>query len=132
MINDSYIYTVAVIHKRFKPRTHFFKYNVLSLYLDFDEINEINKKIYFFSHNKFNLMSFHDIDHGPRDGSSLVDWVKKNLKSIGIIDKELKIKILCYPRIFGYVFNTLSIFFIFNKNCDLISLLYEVKNTMGE
>ena len=132
MIKESYIYNGEVIHKRFKPRTHFFKYKVFSLYLDFDEINEINKKIYFFSHNKFNLMSFYDKDHGPRDGSSLVDWVKKNLKSIGIIDKELKIKILCYPRILGYVFNPLSIFFIFNKNSDLISILYEVKNTFGE
>ena len=132
MIKESYIYNGEVIHKRFKPRTHFFKYKVFSLYLDFDEINEINKKIYFFSHNKFNLMSFYDKDHGPRDGSSLVDWVKKNLKSIGIIDKELKIKILCYPRIFGFVFNPLSVFYVYDQSKQLIAILYEVKNTFGE
>ena len=81
MIKESFIYNGEVIHKRFKPKTHILKYNVFSLYLDFDEMNEINTKINFFSYNKFNLMSFYDKDHGPRDGSSLVDWVKKNLKS---------------------------------------------------
>ena len=39
---------------------------------------------------------------------------------------------MCYPRIFGYVFNPLSVFYIFNKNSELISILYEVKNTFDE
>ena len=60
------------------------------------------------------------------------EWVKSNLKSIGIEEKNLKIKILCYPRILGYVFNPLSIFFIYNLNSKLVSILYEVKNTFGE
>ena len=77
-------------------------------------------------------MSFYDKDHGPRDGSSLTDWVKFNLKSVGINNEEIKIKILCYPRILGYVFNPLSIFFVYNSKSKLISILYEVKNTFGE
>ena len=36
-------------------------------------------------------------------------------KEKGITSEEIKIKILCYPRIFGYVFNPLSIFFIYNN-----------------
>ena len=132
MFSSSCIYNGSVIHKRFKPKEHFFKYSVFSLFIDLAELKEIEKKINFFSYNKFNLISFFDIDHGPRDGSSLEDWVKQNLKIIGILKKSVKIRLLCYPRIFGYVFNPLSIFFIYDENDHLISILYEVKNTFGE
>ncbi len=131
MIN-SYIYNGTVIHKRFKPKEHYFKYKVFSLLIDLGELNIIKQKIKIFSHNKFNILSFFDKDHGPRDGSSIKEWIKKNLKGIGIIDDKIQIKLLCYPRIFGYVFNPLSVFFIYNQSSELISILYEVKNTFGE
>ena len=132
MIKESFIYNGKVIHKRFKPKKHFFKYNVFSLFLDLSEIKEIDKRISFFSYNKFNLISFYEKDHGQRDGSSLSSWVKYNLKKTGIKNNNIKIKLLCYPRIFGYVFNPLSIFFVYDKNSSLIAILYEVKNTFGE
>ena len=132
MIKESCIYAGDVIHKRFKPKEHFFKYKVFSLFLDLSEIELISKKTLFFSYNKFNLISFFNKDHGDRDGSSLKDWVVKNIKKHGIENKNIKIKLLCYPRILGYVFNPLSIFFIYDKNSTLISILYEVKNTFGE
>ena len=132
MIENSCIYTGKVIHKRFKPKEHSFKYSVFSLLLDLSEIKLINKKIPFFSFNKFNILSFFDKDHGERDGSDLGVWVKKKLKEKGIASENIKIKILCYPRIFGYVFNPLSIFFIYNKIAEPIAIFYEVKNTFGE
>ena len=128
----SSIYNGTVIHKRFKPKVHFFKYKVFSLLIDLSELNVLEKKINFFSHNSFNLISFFDKDHGERDGSSLIDWVKKNLKENNILFEEIKIKLLCYPRILGYVFNPLSVFYVYDKKDDLISILYEVKNTFGE
>ena len=132
MIKHSLIYNGNVIHKRFKPKEHYFKYKVFSLLIDLDELNIIKEKIKIFSYNKFNILSFFDNDHGPRDGTSIKDWVKKNLKSIGIYEDAIQIKLLCYPRIFGYVFNPLSVFFIYNQHSELISILYEVKNTFGE
>ena len=132
MIKNSSIYIGKVIHKRFKPKEHYFKYNVFSLFLDLNEIDLIHKEISFFSYNKFNLISFFDKDHGPRDGNLLIPWVKKNLERIGITKENIKIKLLCYPRIMGYVFNPLSIFFIYDNKDQLISILYEVKNTFGE
>ena len=128
----SSIYNGTVIHKRFKPKVHFFKYKVFSLLIDLSELNVLEKKINFFSHKSFNLISFFDKDHGERDGSSLIDWVKKNLKENNILFEEIKIKLLCYPRILGYVFNPLSVFYVYDKKDDLISILYEVKNTFGE
>ncbi len=132
MIKNSLIYTGNVIHKRFKPKEHYFKYKVFSLLIDLDELKIIKENINIFSYNKFNILSFFDKDHGPRDGSSIKEWVKKNLKNIGINDDKVQVKLLCYPRIFGYVFNPLSIFFIYNERSELISILYEVKNTFGE
>ena len=116
MIN-SCIYTGTVIHKRFKPKDHFFKYKVFSLFIDLSELEILSDKISFFSLNRFNLISFQEKDHGDRDGSSLVEWVKKNLKQNNINSENIKIKLLCYPRILGYVFNPLSIFlFTMTKN----------------
>ena len=132
MIKSSKIYIGKVIHKRFKPKEHYFKYNVFSLLIDLNELEEINTYIKFFSYNRFNIISFYDKDHGDRDGSSIKLWVKKNLKSIGIMTEDISIKLLCYPRIFGYVFNPLSTYFIYNKHSELISIFYEVKNTFGE
>ena len=132
MINNSCIYIGSVIHKRFKPKKHFFKYSVFSLFLDLDEINELDEKILFFSYNKFNILSFFDKDHGYRDGSSIKDWLIHVLQKKNISTINIKIKILCYPRIFGYVFNPLSIFFIYDADSNPIAILYEVKNTFGE
>ena len=131
MIN-SCIYNGSVIHKRFKPKEHFFKYKVFSLLIDLSELKDLHHEINFFSLNKFNLISFYEKDHGARDGSCLANWVKHNLNINKITSKKIKIKLLCYPRIFGYVFNPLSIFFVYDKNENLISILYEVKNTFGE
>ena len=132
MINNSCIYIGSVIHKRFKPKKHFFKYSVFSLFLDLDEINELDQQIPFFSYNKFNILSFFDKDHGYRDGSSIKDWLIHLLQKKNISTINIKIKILCYPRIFGYVFNPLSIFFIYDADSNPIAILYEVKNTFGE
>ncbi len=132
MLKSSKIYVGKVIHRRFKPKNHYFKYRVFSLLIDLDDLNEIDNKIKLFSYNKFNIISFFDKDHGDRDGTSLKNWVKKKLENIGVDNKEIKIKLFCYPRILGYVFNPLSVFFIYDKHDKIISIFYEVKNTFGE
>ena len=132
MIKNSFIYTGNVVHKRFKPKIHFFKYKVFSLLIDLSEIHLLDKELKIFSYNKFNIISFYDKDHGPRDGSSVKNWVIDNLKKNNIDTNDIQIKLLCYPRIFGYVFNPLSVFYVYDKNLNLISILYEVKNTFGE
>ena len=132
MLKNSKIYVGKVIHRRFKPKNHYFKYRVFSLLIDLDDLNEIDNKIKLFSYNKFNIISFFDKDHGDRDGTSLKNWVKKKLENIGIDNKDVTIKLFCYPRILGYVFNPLSVFFIYDKYDKIISIFYEVKNTFGE
>ena len=132
MIKSSSIYNGHVIHKRFWPKKHFFRYKVFSLLIDLSELYQLEKELTLFSYNKFNVLSFYDIDHGPRDGSSLINWVKENMTKNNISTEEITIKLLCYPRIWGYVFNPLSVFFVYDKNSNLVSILYEVKNTFNE
>ena len=87
----SAIYNGTVIHKRFKPKIHYFKYKVFSLLIDLSELNILDKDISFFSYNSFNLISFFDKDHGERDGTSLVEWVKKNLNENKIDHENLSL-----------------------------------------
>ena len=128
---NSCIYNGEVTHTRFKPVRHFLKYKTFSLLIDLDEINFLDKSIGIFSHNKFNIFSFYDKDHGDRDGGNLKDWVISNLKKFQIKENITNIKVLCYPRILGYVFNPLSIFYCYEKD-KLVAIFYEVKNTFNE
>jgi len=128
---NSCIYNGEVTHTRFKPVRHFLKYKTFSLLIDLDEINLLDKSIGIFSHNKFNIFSFYDKDHGDRDGSNLKDWIISNLKKFRIKENITNIKVLCYPRILGYVFNPLSIFYCYEKD-KLVAIFYEVKNTFNE
>ena len=128
---NSCIYNGIVKHQRFKPIEHSLNYKTFSMLLDLDEIENLAKNISIFSLNKFNIFSFYNIDHGARDGGSLKDWVQKNIKKFNISNNVTKIKLLCYPRVFGYVFNPLSIFYCYEGN-KLKVILYEVKNTFNE
>tara|TARA_Y100000590_G_scaffold400980_1_gene485536 strand:- start:1471 stop:2241 length:771 start_codon:yes stop_codon:yes gene_type:complete len=129
---NSCIYSGFITHRRFRPKRHFFTYKTFSLLIDLNEIEKLEKEINFFSYNKFNILSFYNIDHGPRDGSPLKDWVKKILLESKINIGSGSIRLLCYPRFFGYVFNPLSIFYCYDENFHLKAILYEVKNTYNE
>ena len=128
---NSCIYNGVVTHKRFKPVKHFLKYKTFSFFIDLDEIEKLDKNNIIFSFNRFNIFSFYNSDHGDRDGKSLKNWVMDNLIKFKISENINKIKLLCYPRIFGYVFNPLSIFYCY-QNEKLKVIFYEVKNTFNE
>ena len=128
---NSCIYNGVVTHTRFKPVKHFLKYKTFSFYIDLDEIKKLDNDNPIFSYNRFNIFSFYDKDHGDRDGKALKVWVLDNLKKFNINENINKIKLLCYPRIFGYVFNPLSVFYCYEDNL-LKAIFYEVKNTFNE
>ncbi len=128
---ETCIYKGFVTHRRFKPLRHYFSYKTFSILFDLTELKDLHKKISIFSFNRFNIFSFYNKDHGSRDGSDLSEWVKKNLKKYNLNFNISKIKLLCFPRIFGYVFNPLSIFYCYDGKI-LKAILYEVKNTFDE
>jgi DUF1365 family protein len=128
---ETCIYKGFVTHRRFKPVRNYFSYKTFSILFDLDELEEIDNKIIFFSLNAFNLFSFYNKDHGERDGSNLKKWVKNNFKKYNLSLNISKIKLLCFPRVFGYVFNPLSVFYCYEGE-NLKAILYEVKNTFNE
>jgi len=128
---ETCIYKGFVTHRRFKPVRHYFSYKTFSILFDLTELEDLHKKIGIFSFNRFNIFSFYNKDHGSRDGNDLTEWVKINLKKYNLNFNVSKIKLLCFPRVFGYVFNPLSIFYCYDGNV-LKAILYEVKNTFNE
>lgn len=128
----SALYFGAVMHHRLIPFRHRFHYRVFSLWLDLDELAGPLGRLKLLAHNRAGLFSFHDRDHGPRDGSALRPWVEARLAAIGLDLGGGPIRLLCFPRLLGYVFNPLSVYFCYDRAERLRALIYEVKNTFGE
>lgn len=121
-----------VMHARMKPVVHRFSYEVFSLLLDLDRLDEADQASRLFAINRFNLVSFRESDHGPRDGSSLRQHVDRLLEPTGIDLAGGRVLLLCYPRILGFVFNPLSVYFVYGASGKLAAAIYEVRNTFGE
>jgi len=128
----SALYFGEVMHRRLRPLRHRFVYRVFTGLFDLDELPKLGRRLRLFSHNRLNLFSFHDRDHGRRDGSPLRPWVEGHLAATGIDLDGGRILLLCFPRLLGYVFNPLSVYFCFHRDGGLRAILYEVKNTFGD
>lgn len=128
----SAIYRGSVAHERMRPKRHRLRYAVYSLLLDLDELADLDRRLRFFAHNRFAPVSFHDADHGATTGEPLRPWVEDRLREAGLEPDAGPILLLCYPRIFGYVFNPLSVYFCYGRNGELKAILYEVCNTYAE
>ena len=128
----SCLYFGRVMHKRLMPFRHRLDYRVFSLYVDLDELPALSERLWFFSHNRWNLFSFVDRDFGARDGTALRPWLDDRLAEAGIDLEGGAVRLLCFPRLLGYVFNPLTIWYCHHKSGRLAALLYEVHNTFGE
>lgn len=128
----SALYFSRVMHKRLIPFGHRFDYRVFSLLLDLDDLGGLARRLRLFSHNRFNLFSFHDKDHGPRDGTPLRPWLDRLLSDAGIDLHGGPVRMLCFPRVLGYVFNPLTLYFCHRPDGTLAAMLYEVRNTFGD
>ena len=116
---------------RLTPFKHQFRYRVFSLLLDIDRLEETCASLRFLALDRFGLLSFWRKDHGPRDGSDLRPWIEAQLRQMGRPAPH-RILLLSFPRVFGYVFNPLSVYFCEDADGHLDSVVYEVKNTFGD
>jgi len=126
---SSCLYQGAVMHHRFRPAKHRFIYKVFSLCLDIDELPRLDR-FRWLSINRFNLFSFNEKDHGSGHGN-LAENIRQLLTQRGYNQATHRIRLLCYPRILGYAFNPLSVYFCYNQDDQLDVILYEVSNTFG-
>ncbi|MEM7668015.1 MAG: DUF1365 domain-containing protein [Pseudomonadota bacterium] len=125
------LYQGEVMHIRLTPFKHQFRYRVFSLLVDIDRLADSCGALWLLRLDRLGLLSFWRRDHGPRDGSDLRPWVEDQLARH---DRPVpaRIWLLSFPRILGYAFNPLSVYFCEDADGRLESVIYEVKNTFGD
>lgn len=119
-----------VMHKRLRPVVHPFSYGVFFLRISVSRFNEIGNR--WLSRDRFNLLSLMTRDFGPRDGSNLEVWARELLAREGITQADGEIVLQAFPRVLGYVFNPISVWYCFDRAGLLRAAICEVNNTFGE
>lgn len=130
----SAIYCGRVMHQRLRPMRHRLSYGVFSLLLDLDELPALDARLRWFSVGRFNLFSFRPLDHGDgraSDTAGLRAWIDAQLNAAGLHTGGA-VRLLTMPRLLGYAFNPLSVWFCDAPDGTLQAILYEVRNTFGE
>lgn len=120
----------SVMHARGMPARNRFVYSLFTLRVPLSQLETL--RVPLLGIDRANLFSFHARDHGPRDGSSLLPWIREQLARHGlaeVADGEVVLQTL--PRLFGYVFNPVSFWFCHDRDGGLRAVLVEVNNTFG-
>ena len=131
MSNAVALYTCDVMHSRQFPQNYRFDYKVFSLLLDIDTYQN-DKSSAILSFNRFNLFSVFTKDHASRDGTQWRTWADKILDENDLSKAKHHIKLLCFPRILGYAFNPISLWYCYGEDNNLYAVICEVSNTFGE
>jgi uncharacterized protein len=130
---NSCLYECSVMHHRFAPKVHHFQHDIFMFYLDLDELDLVAQKILLFGHNRKNIYSFRDADHEPAGQNPLkeriVAFLRKNGIDLGLFGHVM---LLTLPRVFGYIFNPVSIYYCFNAEGSPLCSVAEVGNTFRE
>lgn len=131
---ESSVYAGEVVHQRFAPKPHRLKYSIFQVLLDLDRLDDL-RDLRSFSHNRFNLFSLYDRDHGPDQADTrtpLKDRMTALLAGNGLHAPGDRIFLLTMPRILGFAFNPISLYFVQNTDNILKAVVYEVNNTFGD
>lgn len=131
-MTNSAIYIGSVAHRRLRPAKHRLRYRVFYLLLDIDELPALSEKNHLLSIGRFSLFSFVPQDHLFAKTGDLRSEIHEILRKAGMQANNGAIRLLTMPRILGYAFNPLSIFFCYREDDTLQAILYEVRNTFGE
>jgi len=128
----SALYVGEVVHQRTRTFAHRLRYRVFMLLLDLDEVEARKGWPRLLARGRFGLMSWRAADHGDRSGRPLRTQVEGRLAEAGIDVDGGPIRLLTMPRILGYGFNPISVWFCHRRDGEIAALLYEVTNTFKE
>lgn len=126
-INDHKVFFGKVRHGRLFPKRNNFSYSIYYIVISLAQLKSLP-----IAHNKKAVMNFYDRDHGACDGSDIEKWARDILLDYNITKANGDIKLVCMPRIFGYVFNPVSFWICQDKESNTRAVLCEVNNTFGE
>lgn len=129
---NSALYSGQVMHHRLRPREHTLRYRVFWMLLDLDELDQMSRSLRFFSRNRSNLMGFHDADHGDGSETPLRVQATRLLERRGVDIGSGAIRLLTMPRVLGYVFNPISLYYCHRPDGALAAMIYEVTSTFRE
>ena len=127
---DGALYRTRVMHRRLVPPFYRFVYRVFYVLVDIDRLEALAARLRFFSYNGFNLLSLRDRDHG--DGRELRVWAESLLFEQGIELAGGRIRLLAFPRVLGWAFNPISLWYCEHLDGSLRAVIAEVNNTFGE
>jgi len=100
--------------------------------LDLSHIDGLSRRLRVFSRNRFNLLSFYDRDHGDGSGSSLRDQIQVLLRRADVDIGQGPIRLLTMPRVLGYAFNPISLYYCHHMDGRLAAMVYEVTSTFRQ
>lgn len=130
---NSSLYTLKVRHQRVVPKRHQFEYDIFMFLLDLDELAHFNALLKLCKVNRAGVYSFQNEDHLEPSPISVRDKIALFLINNGIAESEIgKILLLTNLRVFGYVFNPVSIYFVHDREGTPICAVAEVGNTFLE
>lgn len=132
MNRDGCIYRGEVVHKRLRPVEHKLSYRVFTLALDVDQLEQIASRLRLFAVNRFSLFSLCEKDHGHRDQRTIAQFAWEQVRIAGLGGQVKRITMLFYPRILGFAFNPLTVYFCLSEDNRPLLMIYEVRNTFGE
>lgn len=124
----SAIYCGTVVHRRVRPKAHSLRYGVFYLLLDLDELPALRLRL--LGVERAAPFSFRARDHGDGTGD-LKRWVLGNLHAARIDGELGRVLLMTFPRVFGFVFNPISVYFCFDPAGVPMATFYEVNNTFG-
>jgi len=132
----SSIYCGDVVHQRFAPKQHRLHYQIFQVLLDLDHLKDDLSRLRLFSHNRFNLFGFYDRDHGPDQSDSgsapLRERMIRLFSQNGLYQTGDRLFLLAMPRVLGFVFNPISLYFLQDSKGWVKAVVYEVNNTFGD
>lgn len=116
-------------HVRTRPTRNAFNYQAFCLRLPLSQLADLPKRGIAF--NRTGVLSFHERDHGPRDGTPLAPWIAA-LLAAERVQADGEVVLYTFPRMLGYLFNPVSFWLCHDRQGEVRAILAEVCNTFGE
>ncbi|MFL2514190.1 MAG: DUF1365 domain-containing protein [Alphaproteobacteria bacterium] len=117
-----------IIHKRTRDTQNFFQYKAPYLCVN---LNDPHSLPWFISLNKLNCLSIFYRQHGYREKQTSLFKFATDLAKKYQIDFH-QVNFITIPSFLGYSFNPISFYLYLDHHNQLVSILYEVKNTFGD
>ncbi|MDE8670373.1 DUF1365 domain-containing protein [Pseudarthrobacter sp. H3Y2-7] len=119
------IYRTSISHVRKTPLKNAFTYRSYSWFVDVDRLPKLPRLLRA-------LAVFRAADHLGDPASTIRSNVERFLRARGMEPDGGPIRMLTSARVFGHVFNPLTLFWCYRASGDLQCVIAEVHNTYGE